>query len=1023
MNMHGPTPAGMGTPTQPPAPSSGPDRVSFSGSLDWPSRLTVPAVAACAYLRGKAANKPTRGSIVIPLVVLCVLFGLLALAITAVAQAEPPRLISDGSIPATFPEGVAVDNSGGTSSGDVYVAALAAANVNKFDGSVSPSLISPPSPFGEGNFSGAAVDPVNGDVYVLTVGGVFGATAIDTYDPDTGALLSSFEVPASKNEPFFGATIVQIGVDSAGNVYVPVAPQNEVLEYKPSECPALPEPCTLTPLKTFTGGSGSGALKGPTGVAVDSTGDLWVADSGNNRIEELSPSGAPVEANGKPVEIDSEGVLDGIALDGRGDVFAIVKNRADFCGSAQSPCSHLVEYDAAGVQAADVGAGSFETGQGPLPPMVAVDENSGLVYVSDGRGRVWMYARPTPPRVEKESSAEVTTSEAKLGALVDPGGIPTTYRFEYDTREYKEGEAAHGQSVPFPQGSAGEGLTAHTVWAAASGLAPGTTYHYRVVATNELAPAGIAGPDRTFTTLTAKQAECENEQFRGGFSAVLPDCRAYELVTPATKTSVQIEAVEEVEAAEGNTIGFQTHEPLPGAPTGGNDYIATRTADGWGWEDIDPLESYSGALCVSDANTLQASSDDLSRALISWGKESRASEPGGSGLEKQECNAEGLQAAPGEPVGYYNLLVRDNTTGAYRLVNAPPAGVTPADAHFQGASADLSHVVFSELAALTPEAPSATVGGPEDLYEWDEGALRLLTVLPDGSPAIGSLPQASNGSQAISEKGSHILFTSGGGLYMRVDGSSTVQVDASQVGGSGGGGSFQAISADGSKVLFTDENQLTPGSTAASGKPDLYECVLPEGASRCELSDLTVAQAGEHADVQRVSAFGSKDSSHVYFVAKGVLAEGAQSGQQNLYVYEPDPEHEGRSKTTFVATLNASEGGGVVSPDGTWFAFDSSKSLTGYDNVAPGPGGGPVSESFSTAPDLIPTHPHWCVRHVIPVAKRRSIEESLGRTSRVRRSGRSPTMGGWFLKQVKHWCRRTRTIRSMSMSTRTASRL
>ena len=120
--------------------------------------------------------------------------------------------------------------------------------------------------------------------------------------------------------------------------------------------------------------------------------------------------------------------------------------------------------------------------------------------------------------------------------------------------------------------------------------------------------------------------------------------------------------------------------------------------------------------------------------------------------------------------------------------------------------------------------------------------------------------------------GSHILFTSGGALYVRVDGRRTVQVDDSQAGWPRGGGAFQAMSAEGSTVLFTDENQLTPGSTAAAGKPDLYECVLPEGASSCELTDLTVAEAGEHADVQRVSAFGSQDSSHVYFVAKGVLA-------------------------------------------------------------------------------------------------------------------------------------------------------
>ena len=48
--------------------------------------------------------------------------------------------------------------------------------------------------------------------------------------------------------------------------------------------------------------------------------------------------------------------------------------------------------------------------------------------------------------------------------------------------------------------------------------------------------------------------------------------------------------------------------------------------------------------------------------------------------------------------------------------------------------------------------------------------------------------------------------------------------------------------------------------------------MLPEGASGCELSDLTVAKGGEPADVLRVSLLGNQDSSHVYFVAKGVLA-------------------------------------------------------------------------------------------------------------------------------------------------------
>ncbi len=254
---------------------------------------------------------------------------MLALCV-GIAQAEPPKLISDGQFSAqqAHAVGVAVEGSGDLFVSGIFGEGFAPSSVVKFD--PSGKLLSPPSPFGSGYYSGVAVNPTNGDVYVLGEEGIFTPARIFVYDPSTGASVSSFEVPASRN--FFGVfTDVQIAADSAGNVYVPVVPENEVLEYSPSG----------TLLKTFTG-SGAGALKEPTGVAVDSSGNLWVA--GNNRIVELDSSGAPVEVNGKPVEIESEGVWS-VALDGHGDVFALVENGADPCGEKRLalPASRRVQ--------------------------------------------------------------------------------------------------------------------------------------------------------------------------------------------------------------------------------------------------------------------------------------------------------------------------------------------------------------------------------------------------------------------------------------------------------------------------------------------------------------------------------------------------------------------------------------------------------------------------------------------------------------------------------------------------------
>lgn len=884
--------------------------------------------------RAPGSGAPVRRLLVTPLTVLCAFFVLLALS-TGPAQAESPKLISYGSFGAqeTSAVGVAVGGSG-----DLFVSGMfppegivaAPSTVDKLD--PSGNLLSPPSPFGSAHYSGIAVNPTNGDVYALGEEGIFTPATIFVYDPNTGALLSSFEVPASRASGFYAIfTDVQIAVDSAGNVYVPVVLENEILEYSPSG----------TLLKTFTG-SGVGALKEPTGVAVDSSGNLWVADSGSGRIVELDSSGAPVEVNGKPVAIESEGVYS-VGLDGHGDVLAVVANSADPCGKNVSPCLHLVEYSSEGRQLADLGAGFFGapevSGTGDrFFSMVAVDQTNGRVYVTDGfRRTIWIFGPPIAPVVHREFTAEVGASEAKLGALVNPGGIQTSYRFEYGPT------GAYGSSTPFPEGSVGEGLESHAVWASASGLAPGSTYHYRVVASNEVGT--VYGPDQTFTTLTAEQAACPNEQMRGGFSERLPDCRAYELVTPPVKSASQFDgelskAYASKAAADGEALSLTIREPRPGAPTGGEAYVATRGAGGWTAEDIMPLESYDGVGCA-EYQVVYAYSEQVTKDVIQAGGGSRASASGNTHEDPESCNPEGHQVVSGEPVGYENLLVRENATGTYQLVNVTPPGVKPADAHFQAASADLSHVIFTETSPLAEGARY----GVENLYEWDEGALRLVSVLPDGTAVPGSF------AAVVSSDGSHVLFTYGGALYDRIDGQRTVQVDEQQGGsGPGGGGSFKAASADGSKVFFFDESKLTAGSTAAAGEPDLYECALPEGASKCELADLTVAAAGEHANVLRVTPLGGHDSSYVYFVAKGVLAsntreftngegktvvEGAEAGKENLYLWNGD-------KTTFIASGVIAQGGflafdgGQTSPDGKWLSFGSHESLTGYDDSALG---------------------------------------------------------------------------------------
>src|SRR5206468_2434549 len=98
-----------------------------------------------------------------------------------------------------------------------------------------------------------------------------------------------------------------IAFDSKGNAYVADTGNNRVLKYDKDAI--SPKTGKLNPLGSFAGvaalavigqggsltsnsaGVGPDALKSPSGVAVDSKGNLYVADTGNHRVL-MFPNGA-----------------------------------------------------------------------------------------------------------------------------------------------------------------------------------------------------------------------------------------------------------------------------------------------------------------------------------------------------------------------------------------------------------------------------------------------------------------------------------------------------------------------------------------------------------------------------------------------------------------------------------------------------------------------------------------------------------------------------------------------------------
>jgi hypothetical protein len=94
------------------------------------------------------------------------------------------------------------------------------------------------------------------------------------------------------------------------------------------------------------------------------------------------------------------------------------------------------------------------------------------------------------PVVRTGGASNVGQADALLNGSVNPNGGQTTYFFQYGTN------TLYGAQTP--ETSAGAGSKAVKVTVGVTGLAPATTYHYRLVARK--GAAIVKGADRTFKT-------------------------------------------------------------------------------------------------------------------------------------------------------------------------------------------------------------------------------------------------------------------------------------------------------------------------------------------------------------------------------------------------------------------------------------------------------------------------------------------------------------------------------------------
>ena len=100
----------------------------------------------------------------------------------------------------------------------------------------------------------------------------------------------------------------------------------------------------------------------------------------------------------------------------------------------------------------------------------------------------------TAPTVTTGSASTVTSTSVAVNGTVNPNGSTTTYYFEYGTT------TSYGETTSST--SAGSGTSDVSANAIITGLAPETTYHYRIVATNSSGTSH--GADETFVTSSSR---------------------------------------------------------------------------------------------------------------------------------------------------------------------------------------------------------------------------------------------------------------------------------------------------------------------------------------------------------------------------------------------------------------------------------------------------------------------------------------------------------------------------------------
>jgi len=320
------------------------------------------------------------------------------------------------------PTGVAVDSSGNLLIADTQnhrlrkvtrgvIATIAGTGAPGFNGEVSPpasaQLKTPHGVAVDGSGDYFVVDTGNNRLREIQPGGNLFTTAgngnASYYGDGTPATRGSINQPEG------------VAVDAKGNLFIADTLDNVVREVTPD---GVIDTIAGFGTPGFGGDGGaatSATLNGPRGVAVDSAGNVYVADSGNGRVRKVDFLGNISTIGGTLVDPR------GVAVDRAGNVFVSDSGANRVYRIAPSGTMTVVAGDGTCCYGGD---GAIATAAQLNQPYGLAIDASGNLYVADSGNNAIRLLAPVSTTIQVSA---VTNAASNLSGPIAPGELVVLY--------------------------------------------------------------------------------------------------------------------------------------------------------------------------------------------------------------------------------------------------------------------------------------------------------------------------------------------------------------------------------------------------------------------------------------------------------------------------------------------------------------------------------------------------------------------------------------------------------------------